>query len=102
MSTVLLAWKLKVASKAEASRLAQFIQEFLSRLKWQLGKGLDVDKKEYLYLIEFQRHLTQASVEKPAVEARAKTLQQEYTRWSESGALTGDDEYEKRTGSKPG
>ena len=48
---------------------AKFLEEFLGRLRWQVEKGLDVDP-EYRYLIDFQRHVTQASVEKPAVDAR--------------------------------
>ena len=80
--------------------MARFIKEFLGRLHRQVGKGLDVDP-EYRYLMDFQRHVTQASVEKPAVEARANTLQEEYARWLESGALRGDDEYRKRTGLEP-
>ena len=100
VSTVLLAMSLKVASKEDAQQLAKFIETFVRRLHWQVGKGIDVDR-EYRYLIDFQRYVTQASVEKPAVDGRAVTLQREYTHWRKSGALTGDVEYKKRTKSDP-
>ena len=100
ISTVLLARKLSVANMEEAGQLARFIEEFLCRLQWQVRKGLDVDL-EYRYLIDFQRHVTQASVERPAVEARADTLEEEYARWDRSGVLRGDDEYKDRTGLDP-
>ena len=100
VSTVLLAWKLGVTTEDVAGRLASFIEEFLCRPQWQVGKGLDVDD-EYRYLIDFQRHVTQASVEKPALEARAETLEWRYDRWRGSEALLGDVEYKRRTGSEP-
>lgn len=101
VSTVLLALKLRITTEKGARQMAQFIREFLRRLQWQVDKGLDIDV-EYRYLMDFQRHVTQASVEKPAIEARAKMLEQEYGHWRKSEALTGDDKYAKRTGSKPG
>ena len=101
VSTVLLAWKLEVTTDAEAGKLARFIEEFLCRLQWQVGRGLDVDN-EYRYLIDFQRQVTQASVESSAVEVRATMLEREYYRWLDSRGLSGDDEYRKRTGYDPG
>ena len=95
ISAVLLAWESQVKTREDASILAEFIREFLCRLNWQLKKGLDVDS-EYRYLIDFQRHITQASVEKPAVKARAATLKNEYDRWRESGHLQGDAEWTER------
>ena len=57
-----------------------------------MGKGFDMDE-EYRYLVEFQRHVTQASVEKPAVEGRARTLKEGLALWRERRMLRGDDEY---------
>lgn len=99
VSTVLLAWKLRM-TPTKAKAYASFIDEFLCRLKWQVGKGLDVDL-EYRYLLEFQKHVTQASVEKPAVATRAETLETLNEMWQAKGALPGDKEYSKRTGIKP-
>jgi uncharacterized protein DUF262 len=101
VSTVLLALRQRITKREEAHELALFVKEFLRYLQWQLAKGLDVDA-EYRYLIDFQRHVTQASVEKPAVEARHKTLEKEFSHWRESHSLTGDDEYRRHTGKDPG
>ena len=59
---------------------------------WQVGKGLDVDL-EYRYLVDFQRDITQASVEKPAVQRRADVMKAQYELWTGSGKLRGDDEW---------
>jgi len=101
VSTVLLAWERRVDSEEDARRLAEFLEEFMCRLHWQIGKGLDVDS-EYRYLIDFQRHVTQASVEKPAVAARAKVLETEFDRWLETKEIRGDAEYRARTNGEPG
>ena len=101
VSTVLLAWTLSVRTSEEASKLAEFVEEFVCRLKWQVRKGLDVDP-EYRYLIDFQRDVTQASVEKAAVTARAKVLQHEWCRWVGSRQLQGDEQWiERNPGQDP-
>ncbi len=96
VSVFLLAWRKNIASLQAAKELAAFLENFLRRLRWQVRKGLDVDK-DYRYLIDFQRHLTQASVEKPAVKQRAHVLEEEYARWLSSGKIRGDTEFQKRT-----
>ena len=100
VSTVLLAWNLGVKTEEEAERTSSFIIEFVFRLRWQLKKGLDVDQ-EYRYLTDFQRNLTQASAESSSVAARAEMLETEFVRWSETGKLRGDVDWEKRTGRDP-
>ena len=92
VSTVLLALRRGVTSPQQAERLASFIEEFQYRLRWQIKKGFDIDQ-EYRYLLEFQKHLTQASVEKPAFSERARILEQEFEFWLESNELTGDAEW---------
>lgn len=101
ISTVLLAWRGGGIKEEEAGQLAGFMQEFLCRLQWQVRKGLDFDD-EYRYLLDFQRNVTQASVEKPALEARAETLEREYARWREESVLLGDVDYRARTSIEPG
>lgn len=95
VSTVLLGWLLEVRTPADATKLANFMTEFQCRLNWQVQKGLNADAA-YHYLIGFQRHLTQASVEKPAVAARAQTLREEYMHWSQSQELQGDAEWKRQ------
>lgn len=95
VSTVLLAWKMEVTTEEAASKLAKFVEEFVSRLKWQVKKGVLVDQ-EYHYLMEFQQHITQASAESYSVEGRAKTLEEEFQRWRADNELRGDAEWKKR------
>ena len=92
VSTVMLAWTLGVQDREAASRLAKFVEEFVCRLNWQVKKGLDVDS-EYRYLIRFQRHVTQASVERLAVTERASVLKEQWQCWSGSCELQGDAEW---------
>ncbi len=89
VSTVLLAWRRDIESADEAKKLAMFVEDFLDRLGWQVDKGLMVDQ-EYHYLIEFQRHITQASAERSSVLARAILLEAEFNRWTKDGELRGD------------
>ena len=101
VSTVLLAWRGEVTTQAQAEQLARFIEEFQYRLSWQVQKGFDIDP-EYRYLLEFQRHLTQASVEKPAFSERARILEQEFEFWLASNQLTGDGKWrEANAGEEP-
>lgn len=100
VSTVILAWGLGIRDRAAAEVLGEFLADFLCRLQWQVGRGLDVDF-EYRPLIDFQRHVTQASVERPAVAARAATLEAEFATWRETGSLSWDEPYRERTGHDP-
>lgn len=94
LSAILLAYELHIGSEDEAHSVAAFVSEFVRCLRWQISKGLDIDP-EYHSLVEFQRHLTQASVEKPAVRRRAEMLEDAYNLWRDTGKLPGDEEYEK-------
>jgi hypothetical protein len=96
VSVILLALKLGISSEKEANEYAKFVRDFQCRLKWQIGKGLDVDV-QYRWLTDFQRHITQASVEKPAVKARESTLEEQLKFWKQTGGFTGDKEYKKAT-----
>ncbi len=92
VSTVLLAWELEVNDDDKAKLVALFLDEFLCRLNWQVKKGYDFDA-EYRYLIDFQRNVTQASVEKPAVKKRAEVLRREFEHWQDDRKLSGDEDY---------
>ena len=93
LSAFLLAYELDVKLDDEGRAVAEFISEFMMCLGWQISKGLDIDP-EYRYLVEFQRHLTQASVEKPAVRRRAEILMAGYRLWQQTGKLRDDNDYE--------
>ena len=94
VSTVLLAYEEGVDSEETAATVAEFVDEFVRCLKWQLAKGFDMDH-EFRYLLDFQRHVTQASVEKPAVEARARMFREGLQAWREAGELLGDKAYKE-------
>lgn len=101
VSTVLLGWEWGIAGKQSAETLAEFVDELQCRLKWQMAKRLDVDP-EYRYLVDFQRHVTQASVEPAAVTERARVMREEYQRWFDFETLRGDEEWAQRhDGRKP-
>lgn len=88
---------------AELQRFLEFFDAFSGRLRWQLQRYRQLrPDSEYRYLIEFQRHLTQASAEKPAVEARHRTLVNEFAYWREQNRLTGDREFEAKWRIPPG
>ena len=78
VSVVLLAWELGVSERVKAESVTAFVKEFLCRLYWQVKKGIHIDL-EYADLLEFQRHVTQASVERAAVTARAQMLMRNTT-----------------------
>ena len=92
LSLVLLAYERGVDSDEDARELAEFASAFVGRLKWQVGLGLDAND-EYRYLIDFQRHLTQASVERHGIRERARELERSFDYWREKRQLIGDEEY---------
>ncbi len=89
VSTVVLAWEKGIFDRETSKQFVGFINEWQARVKWQMKKGLDI-APEYRYLADFQRHVTQASVEKPAVEGRARVMEEQYGRWREMGELGGN------------
>lgn len=92
ISAVLMATKLGIKEKKGASQLANFLNEFLCRLNWQLKKGLDFDKA-YRPLIDFNRDVTQASVENYAVRRRTEFLIDHYQHWMKTNKVKEDDDY---------
>jgi len=105
VSVVLLAWdyRLNWPSKWNVEKFWEFLDVFLGRLAWQRTRLGSLERDpEYAYMVDFQRHLTQASVEKPAVGTRHKILADEFERWLSSNQLGGDSGFRTRTGNEPG
>ena len=105
LSLVLLAYEEEISTPDEAEQVARFATQFVGRLRWQvseLASGIGVDES-YRYLLEFQKHLTQANVEKPAVKARVECLEDAFHSWCETdGHLPGDNEYrQNHSGAQP-
>lgn len=103
ISLVLLAWTRRLFEKSpERDEFSLFARAFVGRLRWQVNnmKNFAPDSR-YGYLVEFQRHVTQASVEKPAVSRRHELLNTEFEYWLDAHMLTGDKEYANATGEPP-
>jgi len=94
VSVVLAGWELGIRSDADlAVRYGEFVGAFLKRLRYQRERMKDLDPDPaYDYLVTFQRDLTQAAVERPAVTYRHDILIKEFEVWSETGRLTGEDD----------
>lgn len=94
VSVLLAAWELAIRDNTtSAAEYAEFVDVFLERLADQVRrmKEFDIDQR-FDYLVTFQRHLTQAAVEKPAVTYRHETLTTEFETWRETGKLRGEAE----------
>ena len=105
VSATLVAWQQRVfEDENKAVQFGEFLRTFLSRLRWQLDRRADVNlimDYEYHYFLEFQRHVTQAAVERSAVEGRHRIMTEEFLRWLSSGKLQGDEDYQNRTNIDP-
>ncbi len=73
----------------ELEQMGPFLEALLNDLRL-LRDGLnspDAAAEEVVYLGPFQRHLTQAAVEKRAVSERAALLDTLFKRWVEFGRI---------------
>jgi hypothetical protein len=94
VSVVLAAWELGVvrANPDLAEQYGRFVGVFLERLGYQVERMKEFSPNpRYEYLVTFQRNLTQAAVERPAVTYRHEKLMEQFRVWSETGQLSGDD-----------
>jgi Protein of unknown function DUF262 len=92
VSVIVAAWALGIRDKPDAAReYGQFMMTFLERLAQQVQKMKTFNPDpQYEYLVVFQRNLTQAAVERPAIAYRHGILMREFDEWSQTGQLTGD------------
>ncbi|MDY0016521.1 MAG: DUF262 domain-containing protein [Candidatus Delongbacteria bacterium] len=60
--------------KGEIDKFVEFIKIFLIKLKEQVEKGYEIEQK-YRDLLKFQTYITQAAVERYAIENREKFLE---------------------------
>ena len=101
VSAVLLAYQLRLSpGDPECERYGEFLELFLGRLKWQVSLGLDYSP-QYRHLLDFQRDVTQASVEKRAVDGRQDALSEAYEHWNTHGNVVGDEDYVEAAGKEP-
>lgn len=92
VSVIVAAWELEIRDNPDLAReYGVFVEAFLDRLAGQVEKMKEFKPDpHYDYLVTFQRHLTQAAVEKPAIRYRHGILMREFALWSGNGKLTGD------------
>ncbi|HXS34885.1 MAG TPA: DUF262 domain-containing protein [Solirubrobacterales bacterium] len=90
VSVIVAAWALEVRGNPDGAReFGEFVEVFLDRLSGQVEKMKEFNPDpRYHYLVEFQRHLTQAAVEKPAIAYRHEILMREFEAWRENRQLT--------------
>lgn len=90
VSTVLLAYTHGITTRDDAESLAEFVEEFVRCLHEQMERVKRGEAAEpgYHYFVEFQRHLTQASVERKAVGERAGILEEQFGSWMNVGELS--------------
>jgi len=68
----------------------KFLSEFWNRLRSQIEKGIDIEPR-YRYLLEFQTYISQAAVEKYAIENGQKYLEDYFDYYLKSGGkIKGD------------
>ncbi len=96
VSLILLAWE-NFSDATMKDKFWDFVRTFMAKLNAQVAqmKAFKIDER-YAYLADFQRHITQASVEKPAVRARHEVLTANLNNWVAKGALMTDSEYRAR------
>lgn len=92
VSVLLLAWETQVGTGGDAtSTFVEFVQAFIGALKIKTDQIRTLDPKateSRRYLIDFQRHVTQAAVEKPAVGQRHQILVEQYEHYINNGDLS--------------
>lgn len=88
VSVVLLAWQ----KRSHLEGIVEFWRHFSGRLAHELDKvkALEAIDPEHRWLIDFQKDITQASVEKPALERRHACLVEEFERFRKDGKIKGD------------
>ncbi len=73
----------------QIKQFIKFLNEFLKHLKSQVAKGIDIDK-EYRDLLKFQTYISQAAVEKYAIENRQKFLEEYFNYYLKNRKIIGD------------
>ncbi len=73
----------------EIKHFIEFLRLFITRLKEQVEKGIDIEAR-YRDLLKFQTYISQAAVEKYAVENRQKLLEDYFKFYLDKGKIKGD------------
>ena len=73
----------------EIPKFIKFLQLFLKRLGEQVQKGIEIDR-QYKDLLKFQNYISQAAVEKYAIENRQKFLHEYFDYYKKQEKIKGD------------
>jgi hypothetical protein len=84
----------------EIPQFVDFFIKFMQTLKWQIQKGVQMDEA-YYDLLKFQTHVTQAAVEKYAIQKRHEFWGEYFYIFKTQNLIKGDKEYSKSTGELP-
>lgn len=91
VSVLLLAWERGVGQGGdETGPFVKFVEAFITALRVKTDQIRTLDSQageSQRYLIDFQRHVTQAAIEKPAVEQRNQILTEQYEQYLETGQI---------------
>lgn len=83
----------------ETEKFIEFFVKLIKTLKWQIPKGVHMDKA-YYYLLEFQTYVTQAAGEKYAIQNRHNFLDKGFYYYKQNNAIEGDGKYFEDTRKK--
>ncbi len=87
--------------EAEIGLFVEFIRKFLRTIKWQIPKGIDIDR-EYRELLSFQTSISQAAGEKSAIQRRHSLLGEYYRYFKNNDhRIKGDKEFQKAKKKNP-
>lgn len=78
-----------VGNEDNIKKFIKFLRVFLKRLKDQVGKGIDIETR-YRDLLKFQTYISQAAVEKYAIDNRQTFLEEYFDYYLKSGKIKGD------------
>ena len=87
-----------VADYHESSRdsvvkdFPEFYAQLVERLKWQVPKGVNMSP-HYHDLLKLQYNITQAAVEKPAIQKRGDFVREYFEYYQKKDCIRGDKEY---------
>ena len=78
----------------EIEQFIVFFIKFLKTLKWQIPKGVQMDEP-YYDLLKFQTYVTQAAVEKSAIQKRHDFWHEYFHYYKEERKIKGDEDFLK-------
>jgi len=85
----------------EIPQFKEFFIKLLTTLKWQLPKGIEMDKA-YQDMLNFQTNITQAAGEKTAIQKRHDFLKDYFYHFkNRDGMIKGDEKYKKDAKKNP-